>query len=158
VRRFLERGEVGAAAVAFASIDAAMLSADAQAACRRLDFWFQVEVARAERSLAALEQFWPEAVDQLERLDAIATTMAGLPVAAAAEQRQKSVASDPKVRAEFEAQKELRELRPAFDEALASRSKSRRKRVADQLERFATKHAGTAAANHARHLQAQLRN
>lgn len=156
VQDALEDQKLGAAAAALAAIDVASLPPDAQAAHRRFDYWLQIEVARATQVLASLEQRFPDLLGKMQRLDAIATAMAGLPLAQVAADRLAQLEKDPKAKAELKAAKELRELQSAFAQVLQSRNKTRKKKLADQLTRFMEKNQGTAAAERARGMLQQL--
>ncbi|MBL8734130.1 MAG: hypothetical protein JNN13_17280 [Planctomycetes bacterium] len=152
VRAAWQDGLLAAAITALDKVPPLTLTTAQKAVVRRVRWYIEVEVARAVRTLAALEQLYPGVLAQRDAAKALVRRYAGLPIGDEAKKRLTELNSDPRIKAEEAAQKELAKLRPAYDNAVRSSSLTQKAKVRDQLYEIIRKYTNTQAAQEANNL------
>lgn len=143
------KDRIGEAASVLRSLVPAELTAREKAAKARLEWYIVVENTTAQNVLATLEKRWPSPVARVKQLQQMGDTYKGLRVGEELEAKLQALLKNPAVKAELDADRALAKVKKAYDRAMKSKNRPRRRSVAKQLDAIISKFPGTAAGKQA---------
>lgn len=142
----LRNGKLGQAMRAIDTIDPATLTPDELIELNACRWLIDVEVAHCETAFSALAEARPDVSGRMTWLAAAFDALEPLPVTVELKKSLDAMRNDPAIKLEMAAAREMEKLRKAYDEALLSKSSSKRTAIRKKLIDFAERFPGTTSA------------